>query len=110
MPVAAAVAGTAVPALNTRNRDHRGRLAQLPKRRREEEPTRPVNAQQRRMDILMFALDERLRLAGLDPVFAADAAEEEEPPTAPEAPAGKPGRNDPCPCGSGKKYKKCHGA
>jgi len=23
---------------------------------------------------------------------------------------GKPGRNDPCPCGSGKKYKKCHGA
>jgi len=32
-----------------------------------------------------------------------------------EAPApakrtqGKVGRNDPCPCGSGKKYKKCHG-
>jgi preprotein translocase subunit SecA len=31
-------------------------------------------------------------------------------------PAGRPmamakaGRNDPCPCGSGKKYKKCHGA
>jgi preprotein translocase subunit SecA len=24
--------------------------------------------------------------------------------------AGKIGRNDPCPCGSGKKYKKCHGA
>jgi uncharacterized protein len=22
----------------------------------------------------------------------------------------KPGRNDPCPCGSGKKFKKCHGA
>ncbi len=21
----------------------------------------------------------------------------------------KAGRNDPCPCGSGKKYKKCHG-
>jgi preprotein translocase subunit SecA len=21
----------------------------------------------------------------------------------------KVGRNDPCPCGSGKKYKKCHG-
>jgi preprotein translocase subunit SecA len=30
----------------------------------------------------------------------------------PEAPIqadGEPGRNDPCPCGSGKKYKKCHG-
>jgi len=24
--------------------------------------------------------------------------------------SGKTGRNDPCPCGSGKKYKKCHGA
>ncbi len=23
--------------------------------------------------------------------------------------APQPGRNDPCPCGSGKKYKKCHG-
>ena len=60
-------------------------------------------------ELVMFALDERLRLAGLDPVFAADATEEEEPaPTTP--PAAKPGRNDPCPCGSGKKYKKCHGA
>lgn len=29
---------------------------------------------------------------------------------APAAPAAhEPGRNDPCPCGSGKKYKKCHG-
>jgi preprotein translocase subunit SecA len=29
------------------------------------------------------------------------------------APAGDwstVGRNDPCPCGSGKKFKKCHGA
>jgi preprotein translocase subunit SecA len=25
-------------------------------------------------------------------------------------PVGKVGRNDPCPCGSGTKYKKCHGA
>jgi preprotein translocase subunit SecA len=31
---------------------------------------------------------------------------------APKQPArsDKVGRNDPCPCGSGKKYKKCHGA
>lgn len=27
----------------------------------------------------------------------------------PPLPAQKPGRNDPCPCGSGKKYKKCCG-
>src|SRR5713101_568607 len=26
-----------------------------------------------------------------------------------QSPAGKIGRNDPCYCGSGKKYKKCHG-
>jgi hypothetical protein len=25
-------------------------------------------------------------------------------------PPSEPGRNDPCPCGSGKKYKKCHGS
>jgi uncharacterized protein YecA (UPF0149 family) len=25
------------------------------------------------------------------------------------APATKVGRNDPCPCGSGKKFKHCHG-
>ncbi len=30
------------------------------------------------------------------------------PAAAPAAP--RVGRNDPCPCGSGKKYKKCHGA
>ena len=28
----------------------------------------------------------------------------------PVAAGQKTGRNDPCPCGSGKKYKKCHGA
>ncbi len=26
-----------------------------------------------------------------------------------QTPAVEVGRNDPCPCGSGKKYKKCHG-
>jgi preprotein translocase subunit SecA len=29
-------------------------------------------------------------------------------PSAAPAPAKRPGRNDPCWCGSGKKYKKCH--
>ncbi|MEN8375272.1 MAG: preprotein translocase subunit SecA [Gemmatimonadota bacterium] len=31
-------------------------------------------------------------------------------PRAPVSVDREPGRNDPCPCGSGKKYKKCHGA
>jgi preprotein translocase subunit SecA len=29
---------------------------------------------------------------------------------APQAKSDKVGRNAPCPCGSGRKYKKCHGA
>jgi len=63
------------------------------------------------MELVEFGLDERLRLHGLEPVFSVEASEEEErvPQAAPEAPQ-KVGRNDPCPCGSGKKYKKCHGA
>lgn len=31
-------------------------------------------------------------------------------PQTPFVAASKVGRNDPCPCGSGKKFKKCHGA
>ena len=38
------------------------------------------------------------------------AAEEENVPAQPFVRTGtKIGRNDPCPCGSGKKYKQCHG-
>jgi len=33
----------------------------------------------------------------------------EERKQAPVTVKDEPGRNDPCPCGSGKKYKKCHG-
>lgn len=36
--------------------------------------------------------------------------EEEQPDLVPVTAAAPAGRNDPCPCGSGKKYKKCHGA
>ena len=38
-----------------------------------------------------------------------DAGDDEEESVRPVVrPAPKPGRNDPCWCGSGKKYKKCH--
>ncbi len=40
-------------------------------------------------------LDPNALLHGKQPVFRTEP---------------KVGRNDPCPCGSGKKYKKCHGA
>jgi hypothetical protein len=61
------------------------------------------------MDLVKFALDERLQIYGLDPVFATEGEHEEPEPEAPPPPKAV-GRNDPCPCGSGKKYKKCHGA
>jgi uncharacterized protein YecA (UPF0149 family) len=38
---------------------------------------------------------------------AADAVHAAAPAPAPAAVSTKAGRNDPCPCGSGKKYKKC---
>ncbi|MFQ6546956.1 preprotein translocase subunit SecA [Aestuariibius sp. 2305UL40-4] len=39
-----------------------------------------------------------------NPELAADGFDEADPAT-----WGNPGRNDPCPCGSGKKFKHCHG-
>jgi preprotein translocase subunit SecA len=41
---------------------------------------------------------------------AATAGEEAGKPRTVVSDHPKVGRNDPCPCGSGKKYKKCHGA
>jgi preprotein translocase subunit SecA len=40
---------------------------------------------------------------------ALGAADEPAPPPQPAHAGPKVGRNDPCPCGSGKKYKHCHG-
>jgi hypothetical protein len=56
-------------------------------------------------ELVKIALDQRLMLAGMKPVFFDDDEDEPEP-----AVSDKVGRNDPCPCGSGKKYKKCCGA
>lgn len=42
--------------------------------------------------------------------IAADWKKRQVPQTAPVGPGIKIGRNEPCPCGSGKKYKKCCGA
>ena len=40
---------------------------------------------------------------------AAQAGQQERQRTMPIQAEKKIGRNDPCPCGSGKKYKNCHG-
>jgi preprotein translocase subunit SecA len=44
-----------------------------------------------------------------DPVAAAVADDIEKANTPFKRPGRKVGRNEPCPCGSGKKYKQCHG-
>src|SRR5215210_3354753 len=41
--------------------------------------------------------------------YSGGGEEPNQRPTSPRRAEGKVGRNDPCPCGSGKKYKKCHG-
>jgi preprotein translocase subunit SecA len=48
---------------------------------------------------------QKRQMAQLSFVGAGDAAAAPQPVHAEK----KAGRNDPCPCGSGKKYKKCHG-
>jgi ABC-type nickel/cobalt efflux system permease component RcnA len=82
-------------------------------------------------ELVEAALDERLAVRGLKPVFHVEDAghghdhhdhhhhdhddhehhHHSPVPAATAAPSAMPkvGRNDPCPCGSGKKYKKCHG-
>lgn len=73
-------------------------------------------------ELVKIALDQRLAMHRLEPVFAKEFEEEEhehhhhhhhhaeEEPEAQPVKQATPGRNDPCPCGSGKKYNKCHGA
>jgi hypothetical protein len=63
------------------------------------------------VDVVRLALDQRLMMHGYEPVFFSDSSEDEEDDDeAQPAAAAKVARNDPCPCGSGKKYKKCCGA
>jgi preprotein translocase subunit SecA len=83
---------------------------------------------------MFAAMMSRIKGDVLDRLFHIQAVRSEEPPVVrrpialprlvlsrgeaelqkPQAPvhrsSDKVGRNDPCPCGSGKKYKKCHGA
>jgi HEAT repeat protein len=62
-------------------------------------------------ELVQLALDERLTLHGHSAVFFPDVEPQEPDLVAkPAAAAVVAGRNDPCPCGSGKKFKKCCGA
>jgi preprotein translocase subunit SecA len=57
------------------------------------------------------AVEEQRRAAEVERKFEHESVTEPEPekPAAVQRSGPKVGRNDPCPCGSGKKYKQCHG-
>jgi preprotein translocase subunit SecA len=81
---------------------------------------------------MFAAMMDRIKADALERLFRVQAVKGEAPAAAPPPPSplrmtlnrgeepatpqtvhragAKVGRNDPCPCGSGKKYKKCHGA
>jgi len=64
-------------------------------------------------ETVAVALDRRLEREGFEAVFFPPEEhehEDEAEAAAEPAKSEKVGRNDPCPCGSGKKYKKCCGA
>ncbi len=66
-----------------------------------------IPAHQQYSDDMQYQHDE---LPGYDNDSAEEAAQAEEPTEQPFVRNDrKVGRNEPCPCGSGKKYKQCHG-
>lgn len=75
----------------------------------------PLQAQQRGLGNMQFRHDEMNAMANASrqqrqmSALQAGAEAREAPPKKEPRRVEKVGRNDPCPCGSGKKYKKCHG-
>ncbi|UWQ21953.1 preprotein translocase subunit SecA [Jannaschia sp. W003] len=78
---------------------------------------RPLSEEERRAMLEQLVAQQRAAKARAD---AAEPQPVTEPASAGQPDAGfrdddpstwgEPGRNDPCPCGSGKKFKHCHGA
>ena len=69
---------------------------------------RAEEAAPQRLPDFARALERRQERQQRDLQYQTGAAQAEAPK--PVRAGAKVGRNDPCPCGSGKKYKKCHGA
>jgi preprotein translocase subunit SecA len=73
---------------------------------RDEEDVEAVEEQRRRQGQMHFQHDEAAGL-GAEEAGQAESGEEQQAPFV--RGEAKVGRNEPCPCGSGKKYKACHG-
>ncbi len=65
-----------------------------------------VKEAQRRRQVDMS----RMRTSRPESQYSGGGPDKEQRPVEPVRVEKKVGRNDPCPCGSGKKYKQCHGA
>jgi preprotein translocase subunit SecA len=77
---------------------------------RAEEDVEAVDRQRRPAGEYDYQHAEASALAGAEQPEQADLAVAERPAAAPFVRGErKVGRNEPCPCGSGKKYKQCHG-
>jgi preprotein translocase subunit SecA len=66
--------------------------------------TKETEKEEARLESRLIKRQERMRV--VESHGSPDGAAAHEPV---KRSAAKVGRNDPCPCGSGKKYKKCHG-
>ncbi len=72
-----------------------------------------VQTPERAQELLALAKEHDIQmLVGVEPDKGEDISDLERAlnPPQPQQAEPKVGRNDLCPCGSGKKYKKCHGA
>ena len=72
-------------------------------------PTRENNPQSVQQERRQQAKVDVNKLQASRMAAAAAAGQAEKSKPAPIKVEKKVGRNDPCPCGSGKKYKHCHG-
>jgi len=69
-----------------------------------------VQTVQRAQEVIDFCQQHSVQaIVGVEPDKAEDISDVERALVArqPKVPATKVGRNDPCPCGSGQKFKKC---
>jgi preprotein translocase subunit SecA len=87
--------------LNSLRQDVSQRLAQV----------RPLSESEQKTMLEQYMAQQRAAAGTPEPVALADNALRAKDGFDAENPAswGDPGRNDPCPCGSGDKFKHCHG-
>ena len=74
----------------------------------------PLNEYKREAFLMFEAMLDKLRQTVTMALAHVEVRSPESQPEAPAEPAAaqpeaKPSRNSPCPCGSGRKYKHCHG-